>query len=63
MKKGLIALGVIGVGVVAYFVINKVRKKKWDEKCVRNGGIVENSGSTCDMTNCDKTKHSCDFFA
>ena len=63
MKKGLIITGSISLLVVlSGYIWMKTKNRKYDKACVSNGGIVEKSGSTCDMIKCDKSKFSCSFF-
>lgn len=53
---------VIGIIVYGYLALNpKISDDKWNEKCRMSGGVVIQSGRTCEYANCDKSKYPCSF--
>lgn len=48
MKKALIVTSsLVAIAIVGFYVNGKIRKKKFDSNCLKNGGVVEKSGMTC----------------
>tara|TARA_R110000803_G_scaffold136813_1_gene203750 strand:- start:9469 stop:9621 length:153 start_codon:yes stop_codon:yes gene_type:complete len=49
MKTRIITLTIIGLGVAGYIFFNKYKDKQFDKTCIKNGGRIIESGSTCEL--------------
>lgn len=48
-KQILIGTAMLTAGIAAVILVNRQRKRRFDDKCIARGGTVVKSGRHCDF--------------